>query len=284
MILVTSADSSAGKEIIRALLKNGFQVRAADIAPRTEELRAMGVQEIIAGDINKLSVLRQCVKGIESILFIPTLFKAGEYFIGKYIIDEAIRAGVKQFILHSPTHSGMSALPDHLGSHKIEEYLVYKGLSHEFFYTIIQPMQYMYNFTINWIKKTSMYPVFYDADKKLSYVDEDDVAEVVVKIAKEPEKHHKATYELVGTDFLSPNEMVKMFNQRTGSRARCERVDIGDYLDMSQIEDVYVIEAFKTLSRVYSGNGLRGNSDILEWLLGRRPTSFRQYLERALRS
>jgi uncharacterized protein YbjT (DUF2867 family) len=284
MILVTSAYGNAGKGIIRALSKNGLEVRATDTHPKTEDLKSLGVKEVLVGDINKLSFMQQCVKGVDSILFIPPPFNAGEYYIGKYIVDEAARNGIKQFILHSVIHSGMDTLMQHAARKKIEEHLRHKGLSHKLCFTIIQPMHYMYNFYVNQVRETGKYSIFYDLDSKLSFVDIDDVAEVVIKVMHDPEKHNGKIYELVGPDFLSPNDMIRLFNKKTRSKARCERIDVKTYLDMSHMEDIYAIETFKSLSYIYSEYEVRGNSNILESLLGHKPTTFTQYLEKSLKN
>ncbi|MDR1319706.1 MAG: NmrA family NAD(P)-binding protein [Treponema sp.] len=284
MVLVTSAYGNAGKGIIEVLLKNGFEVRATDTHPKTEDLKSLGVKEVLVGDINKLSFMYRCVKGIDSILFIPPLFTAGGYYVGKYIIDEAIKNGVKQFILHSVNHSGADTLSQHAARKKIEEHITHNNLSDKLCFTLIQPMHYMYNFYVNQVRETGKYSIFYDLDSKLSFVDLGDVAEVVIKVIKNPEKHNGKTYELGGSDFLSPNDMIKLFNKKTHSRAQCERIDVKTYLGMIHTEDVYAIETLKSLSHIYSEYGVRGNSNVLENLLGRKPTTFTQYLEKSLKN
>lgn len=286
MILVTSANGHSGQFIIKQLVKNGYDVRATDIAPETEQLKdTLGVKEVVVGDITDIRTIRQVVKGVDQIVHIPPLFIAEEALVGNYLIDEAIKAEVKQFVLISVTHSIMSSLLNHTAKRLVEEHLMYQELKHHFNYTILQPMHYMHNFDPNVVQETGKYGIFYKTDTKLSYVDPDDVGEVVSKILADPEKHNRATYELVGSDFLSPKGLVQEFNELTGEHAVAEQVtDLDAFMDQVGFLNVYGRESVKHLAETYSDYGLAGNPNVLAWLLGRQPTTFKEYISKQLKT
>lgn len=283
MILVTSANGHTGQSIIRQLVKQGFDIRATDIAPATTELKqTLGVKETVIGDLSNLTTIRQAMSGIEQVVYIPPLFVAEESLIGKYLVDESVKNKVKQFVMLSVTHSIMSTLLQHTAKREVEEYLMYQELEHHFDYTILQPMHYMHNFNPKMVHATGIYSIFYDINTKLSYVDSDDVGEVLGKVLADPDHHNRATYELVGPDFLSPAGLANEYNEVTGENAVANEVDLAKFLDETGFMNVYTREAVIHLAHTYSKWGLAGNPNVLEWLLGRKPTTFKQYLAKQI--
>ncbi|KRM58572.1 hypothetical protein C5L31_001596 [Secundilactobacillus malefermentans] len=245
----------------------------------------LGVKEVVVGDITDIRTIRKVVKGVDQIVHIPPLFIAEEALVGKYLIDEAIKANVKQFVFVSVTHPIMSSLLNHTAKRLVEEHLMYQELKAHFNYTILQPMHYMHNFDPNAVKESGKYEIFYNTETKLSYVDPDDVGEVVSKVLADPQKHNRASYELVGPDFLSPKGLVKEFNELTGEHAVAEQVpDLDDFMNQVGFLNVYGRESVKHLAKTYSDYGLAGNPNVLTWLLGRKPTTFKEYVAKQLKT
>ncbi|MGY4103886.1 NmrA family NAD(P)-binding protein [Nocardia sp. R16R-3T] len=284
MILVTGGSGRAGRHIVRTLADNGLDVKAMGTGSHMEELKEIGVADIYIGDLNKVSDIRESLQSVDKVIFISPAFSGSEFYMGKYLIDEALNAGVEQFIFHSAAHPCLSVLLHHEQKRRIEEYLMLEGLSGNLNFTIIQPPSYMYNFLSGFDEQTNKYRSYYAVDSRLTFVDPLDVAEVVVKIVDEGDKHRGATYELAGTDYLSARELVDIYNEVTGSNATCERMDVEAFLALYKLEDVYARAGFTAMSDTYSKYGLHSNSNVLEWMLGRRPTTFREFLQRTLNS
>lgn len=281
MILVTGAAGGVGRRIIPELVKRGLSVRAFDINPAVEELKQLGVAETVVGDGRLAEDVARALDGCEQVLYIPPLFVYNETDMAKVCIDEAVKAGVCQFVMMTVTHPNMSTLPQHTQKLKAEEYLIYKGLSDHLNYTILQPMHYMHNFLVPQVWATNAYQCFYTKTTKLSYVDAADVGEVAAKILSE-EGHQNATYELVGSDFLSPDDMVQLFNKITKRTAKCEQIPVEQIIDYFEIakHDSYFVKTFQCLSQTYGDYGIAGNSNVLSWLLERKPTNFEEYIRR----
>lgn len=278
MVLVTSANGNVGRRIIPVLAEMGIEVKAMDINPGVEALKEMGAKETFAGDARKADVMREAMQGCDQVLYIPPMFVYDEAKMAKLAIDIAIEQKVKKFVLMSVLHPQMRTLLQHDQKLAVEEYIIYKGLSDDLDYTILQPMHYHHTFRTadTWNSEKSF--IFYDVNARLSGVDARDVAEVAAKVLTEP-GHENATYELSGPDFISAAESVEIFNKITGKNAKIIQIDIEDLIKMNGITDSYGSEAFHALAYTYGTYGFRGNANVLTWLLGRAPRTFEDFLK-----
>lgn len=184
----------------------------------------------------------------------------------------------------SVLHPCMSTLLQHTMKRKAEEYLIYKGLSAGLNYTILQPTHYCHNFSVPIVRAEGVYKIFYDPASKLSLVDAEDVGSVAAKVLTE-DGHQNATYELVGTDFLSSYEMADIYNRLTGSNVEViYESNPDEAMKMFSKEDWegYPGEVFRNLSYTYTTFGLAGNPNVLTWLLSRAPHTFEEYVTREI--
>ncbi len=282
MVLVTAANGRVARRVIPELLKKDLHVKAIDISPQAESLKEIGVDEVFIGDAGDRDTLVKAFEGCDQLLYIPPGGIYTEAKLAKLAIDVAADVGVRQVVLMTVTHPNMSTLLQHTQKLQAEEHLIYKGLSHNLNYTILQPMHYTHNFPVKQVWDTDMYGCFYTASRKLSYVDTRDVGEIAAKILTE-DGHQNATYELVGDDFLSPEDLVATFNQITGHHAVARQMPIEQVIAASGIKDSFMQEAMRHVSYTYSNYGIAGNSNVLTWLLGRKPTTFAEYVERELK-
>lgn len=277
MILVTSAAGNTGRIMVKQLVEAGLDVLATDIHPSVETLP--GIKKAKVGDLTDLSFIDSLMEEANQVVYIPPLFSPEEALIGQRMIDKAIAHQIEHFLFLSVTHPILTSLLQHTAKRDVEEYLIMKGMETQCSYTILQPMHYMHNFNPKMVAETGKYRIFYDVDSKVGYVATEDVGKVAVSVLKEPKKHNKATYELVGTEAYSPNELIEIFNQVTGLQAESAYVDVEDFLEEIQAKDLYFREGFKRLAYSYTTWGLDGNSNVLTWLLGHEPTSFKEYVE-----
>jgi len=277
MILVTSAAGNTGRIMVQKLVEAGFDVLATDINPQVEELP--GIKQAMIGDLTDLSFIEKLMAKASMVVYIPPLFSAEEALIGQRMVDKAIEHEIEHLVFISVTHPILTSLLQHTAKRDVEEYLIVKGMETQCSYTILQPMHYMHNFNPKMVAETGEYRIFYDVDSKVGYVATEDVGEVAVKVLDDPAKHNKATYELVGTEAYSPNDLVRMFNQVTGKNVKSAYIDVEDFLDQIQANDLFFREGFKHLARSYTTWGLDGNSNVLTWLLEHEPTSFEEYVK-----
>ncbi|MDU5333242.1 SDR family oxidoreductase [Enterococcus sp.] len=280
MILVTSAAGNTGRIMVQKLVEAGLDVLATDINPKVKDLP--GIKKAVVGDLTDLSFIDALMQEASKVVYIPPLFSAEEALIGQRMVDKAIEHKIEHFVFISVIHPILTSLLQHTAKRDVEEYLIVKGMETQCSYTILQPMHYMHNFNPKMVAETGAYRIFYDVDSKVGYVATEDVGEVAVKVLTDPAKHNKATYELVGTEAYSPNVLVKMFNRITGKNAVSVYIDVEDFLNQIQANDLFFREGFKHLAHSYSTWGLDGNPNVLTWLLGHEPTSFEEYLNKNL--
>ncbi len=284
MVLVTSACGNVASRVMSVLIRHGISVKALDINPNVEKAVELGATEAYVGDVHDPDTFKNALEGCDQVLYQPTLFDPEESELAANCIDAAVEAGVRQFVMLSVVHPGMSTLLQHTMKLKAEEHLIYKGLTDNLNYTILEPTHYFHNFDLPYVVETDTYDIFYDPDTKLAMVDAEDVGEVAAKVLTE-DGHQNATYELVGDTYLSTNELMDVYNKVTGKNAiAVYETDPKKAMKAFSRDDwdAYPGQAFLHLAETYSKYGIAGNSNVLTWLLGRKPTSFEDWIRREL--
>ena len=288
MILVTSANGRVGRTVIRQLVKKGYEIRAIDINPASDSLKDLGVKEVVVGDAFDRDILSEAMEGIDAVVYVPPMLTYFESEMADLACDLAIEHGVKQYIYLSVAHSNMTKLLQHKQKLLAEEHLKYEGLKHALNFTILQPLHYTHNVLVKEMVETGKYVNFKPLDKKLGYVDGEDVAEVVEKVIREGDKHRYATYELCGDIHLSINEIADMYREISGLPLEViytprEKLfkDFDNFVGIGN--DSYGKAAFMAIRDTYNEYGFDASSNVLEWLLGRKSTSMEEYLRRELR-
>jgi hypothetical protein len=94
--------------------------------------------------------------------------------------------------------------------------------------------------------------------------------------------HSAATYELVGTPPLKQIETAEAFGQALNKtiRAEAESIETWEQRARGAGMDDYQRETLIKMFRTYARDGLRGNPNVLGWLLGRPPTSLASFAAR----
>jgi uncharacterized protein YbjT (DUF2867 family) len=280
MILVTGAGGKTGKAVIKALVARGVPVRAFVRSPAHEAaLMAMGAREAVAGAMDDAQALSRAVKGTDAIYHICPNVNPHEVAFARALIAAANDLGVSRLVYHSVLHPQIEAMPHHWNKLRVEEMLFSVGLD----ITILQPTAYMQNSLAEWesMKRDGIYRVPYPIETRLSLVDLDDVAEAAALVLPN-EGHSGATYELVGTPPLSQIEIAETFGHALNKtiRAEAEGIESWDRRARSAGMDDYQQETLTKMFRAYARDGLKGNPNVLSWLLGRPPTSLAAFAAR----
>ncbi|MCK5922267.1 MAG: NmrA family NAD(P)-binding protein, partial [Methylococcales bacterium] len=175
MILVTGAAGKTGQAIIIALAKKGAAVRGlVRREAQIESVREAGAHEVVVGDINSASMMRQAASGIRAVYHICPNMHPDEIRIGQNMIAAGQSAGVQHFVYHSVLHPQIEAMPHHWHKLHVEECLFESGLP----FTILQPTAYMQNLLANWeeIADMGIFATPYPVDARISLVDLQDVS------------------------------------------------------------------------------------------------------------
>src|ERR1700682_4873087 len=259
MILVTGAGGKTGNAVIKALVSRGAPVRALVRSSAHEAaLKAIGVSEVVAGEMHDPHGLARAIKGADAIYHICPNVNPLEVTFGRAIIAAATNLGVSRLVYHSVLHPQIEAMPHHWNKLRVEEMLVSSKLD----ITILQPTAYMQNSLAEWdrMKGDGIYRVPYPVDTRLSLVDLNDVAEAAALVLTD-DGPSGATYELAGTPPLSQIEIAETFGQALNKTIRAETETIESWEQRARdagMNDHSRETLIKTF-RAYARDGLKGN-------------------------
>jgi NAD(P)H dehydrogenase (quinone) len=280
MILVTGAGGKTGKAVSKALLARSATVRAL-VRSTTHEttLAAIGIGEIVVGAMDDKGALSHALQGADAVYHICPNVHPDEVAFARALITAATEIGVPRLVYHSVLRPQVEAMPHHWNKMRVEEMLFSSSLD----VTILQPTTYMQNSLAQWDRMIldGIYRVPYPVETRLSFVDLDDVAEAAAIVLINP-GHFGATYELVGTPPLSQIEAAAAFSQALNKtvRAEAETIENWDERARGAGMDDHQRDTLIKMFRAYGQDGLKGNPNVLGWLLGRPPTSLAAFAAR----
>jgi NAD(P)H dehydrogenase (quinone) len=242
-------------------------------------LRA-GASEAQAGDLNDAASLRQALGEAAAVYHLCPNMHPDELAIGRRVIDAAQAAGIAHVVYHSVLHPQVEAMPHHWQKLRVEELLLAAKLP----FTILQPTAYMQNLRANWgrMQNEGILATPYPPETRLSLVDVDDVGEAAATVLTKP-GHQGATYELCGTGPMSQHEVAGILAGVLGLPIRAEMVPLDEWEQnarQSGLSD-YALTTLRRMFEHYAAHGLVGNSNVLRWLLGRKPTTVSEFARRA---
>jgi NAD(P)H dehydrogenase (quinone) len=283
MILITGAAGKTGKAVIEAVAARGAQVRAlVHRAAQTDEVTAQGAREVAVGGFDDPAALARAASGVTAIYHICPNVSPHEIAYAKAVVTAAKAAGVPRFVYHSVLHPQIEAMPHHWAKLRVEEMLLASGLD----VTFLQPTAYMQNILAGWrsIVEDGVYQVPYPVETRISLVDLRDVAQAAALVLTEP-GHGSATYALVGTAPLTQIEVADALSAALGRpvRAVAEPIEAWEARARAAGMGDYQRDTLAAMFRSYAASGLAGNSNVLGWLLGRRPGRLGEFVADAVR-
>lgn len=282
MILITSANGNQGKRLIPKLLASGHEVRGCVRSEASaQQLRAIGAQEVLVGDLADPGFIARAIKGITSVYHIGPTLHQDERAMGLAMIDAARTEGVGHFVFSSVLHAIASDLIQHGIKRDIEEYLLSSGLE----YTILQPANYMMPSRMKAVFEEGVFRLAWALDRRQSMVDLEDVAEVVARVLGAPERHGGATYELVGPGRFTAYDIGRVASQVTGREIAVERFDVEVFVrrrfgDLEPRALQHMLRMNLAIAAHYSNHDFVGNPNVLAFLLGRPATTFEAFVQR----
>lgn len=121
-----------------------------------------------------------------------------------------------------------------------------------------------------------VYPIPYDPEIVFTWVTARDTGEAAARVLEERHKHSYATYPLVGTESATYTETVRDVSKAIGKQVMIERIPLEKAVDgLVRRNKNESMRPFATRLLVYyNQRGLTGNINVLQMLLGRKPTSY----------
>lgn len=282
MILITSANGNQGKRLLPKLLATGARVRACVRSQKSAvQLRALGVQEVLVGDLADPAFVAHAMKGVTSVYHIGPTLHHDERAMGFAMIDAAKAQGVGHFVFSSVLHSIASDLIQHEIKRDIEEHLLCSGLE----YTILQPANYMLPSRLKAVFEEGVFRLAWSLDRRQSMVDLEDVTDVVVQVLSDRKCHAAATYELVGPGRFTAYDIGAVASRVTGRQIEVERFDVEAFVhqrfgDLDPDALQHMLRMNLAIATYYSNHDFVGNSNVLCFLLGRSATGFETFVRR----
>ena len=240
VILVAGATGILGSQICRILVEQGKTVRAlvrsTSDPGKVDNLKQLGV-ELVVGDLKDQTSLDAACQGISSVITTVATtisrqpddsIRATDLEGQKSLVDAASAAGVQHFVYLSV--SGVIPAPGYFVEAKraVEEYLRQSGLT----YTIVRPGPFMEVWLSPFVGfdiSNARVQVFGSGEGKLSWTSLGDVAECVIRVLDHPAAHN-ATLELVGPQWLSHLEVVRLCEEIGGRPFEVQHVPQEDLL------------------------------------------------------
>jgi uncharacterized protein YbjT (DUF2867 family) len=280
VILVTAANGNQGKLLIPRLLAAGLPVRASVRSEKSANtLRAAGVDDVVVGDLVDSDVLERAVGGADAIYDVGPTLSPSERAVGFAIVDAAVAAGVRHFVMSSVLHAITTDLVQHEIKRDIEEHLLSSGLD----FTILQPANYMLAHRLKPAFERGVFELTWSLDRKQSLVEIGDIAEVAALVLGDLERHVGATYELASPGRYTAYELADIIASVVGRPITAGEIDVDTFAgrmfgNIDPSEKEYRLRAMHAISARYSSNDFVGNPNVLTWLLGRAPTTWEQFV------
>jgi uncharacterized protein YbjT (DUF2867 family) len=291
MILVTAAAGNQGRRLLPRLAAAGVPVRGLRASASGEaELRALGAAEVVIGDMRDSETLRRAMDGVAAVYHLcPGGQHLWEREIGRGVVDAAKAAGVHHVVYSSVLHPILTGLIQHETKRDVEEYLVESGLN----FTILQPADYMQFLVHPAVFATGDLVMAWSIDTRQSVVDLADVAEVAAKVLQEGEPHYGACYELCAPGWFTGHDIAASVSSVIGRDVQIVHKSVEEFVTMLSAQHLrsvhgdpeatrgaeFQMRVLSALGAWYSTHDFLGNPNVLTWLLGRSPTTLREWVQ-----
>lgn len=236
MKLIIGGTGTLGSALTRRLLAHGEPVRVMTRKPAKAAELAMAGAEVAVGDLLDSSALKEaCTGATEVVATAHSFFGRGRYASAKVdgqahknLIDIAKTAGAKHFI-YTSVYTGDPAyqdVPVFRIKHEVEEYLKASGLP----YTILRPTFFMESHAHELIGKAIMERrrviLIGRGLQPRNFVAADDVARVAMIALCDPSQQGR-TIDIGGPGHYTNMDIVRLYEQHTGLRAKVTRLPLG---------------------------------------------------------
>ncbi|MBD19775.1 MAG: hypothetical protein CMM37_01895 [Rhodospirillaceae bacterium] len=279
MILVTCATGKTGKAITRALVSSGKRVKAMVRKLKSAQTaREMGAADVITADLANKDEVLHAMEGVSAVYYVAPNMDPNERLNGENIISACQSENINHLVFHSVLHTQIEALPHHWERHFVEQSIINSGVP----YSILQVGSYMQNMLPMWEKmlESGIHRMAYDTKAPMSLVDLEDVAEVAVNII-DNSNFFNGIFEIAGPS-ITLLEKAKILTSVLGRKIIAEKQPLVQFLEHGKAIGLnkYTLSMMSKMFPYYDKHGLVGSDKVLGWILGRRPTDFKEFVRR----
>lgn len=292
LLLVTCASGKQASALLPLLSKWQHVRLVVNSTTSKERLKKQYPHaDVIQADLYSPSNCTSLLKGVNVVIHIGPSYHPHETEIGYMMIDAAVKeynrgaGGLKHFILSSVLNTQFRKMMNHDCKRYIEEYIMETELP----YTILQPTTFMDNLPVGMFmgQETPIFRSAWDTNKKFSWIALRDLAAVMHTVLSEREKHFYAQYPLVSTHAkLSFGEAIGIISRKISKEIKVEISEFRTGVDGLLVRlhgttavDQRTRDTAQRMILFYDNRGLVGNSNVLEWVIGRQATQFEEWVE-----
>lgn len=223
-VLVLGATGQQGGATARALLKDGWRVRALVRDPASAKARALegAGAELVTGDMGDRASLDRAVAGAYGVFSIQPsspqltygLTDEDEVRFGTSIADAAKAAGVEHFVYTSVLGLGPGTGVGHFESKwRIEEHVRASGLRA----TIVRPGTFMELLLVpGFGLSQGTLQFFMRPDESMQFIAGEDIGVLTARVFADPRTYVGTTLEMAG-DSLTGNALAEKISRATGT-------------------------------------------------------------------
>ena len=242
-ILLVGGSGTLGKVTAPLLRQAGYQIRLMTRHPEKISLTQSSDVEIVKGDLIDPSSLEIACEGRDVVIAMAhSILGTGRYGSMKVdveghksLIDIAKRTGVKCMVYISLVGAGPDQSIDFWrNKYEVEQYLQKSGLN----FIIIRSTAFMethiHELMGKGILKNGKAMIMGKGNNPLNFVSVVDVAQTILKSIEQPEALN-SIIEIGGSDNLSRNEIVTLYEKYSGKKVKCTYLSIGFLNTMSRL-------------------------------------------------
>lgn len=273
MILITGASGNVGREVLKQIVQTEVRVRAAYQSAGRASAPA-GV-EIALVDFNQPGTLKTALKDVDRV-FLVWPPSAELPALERKAVDVIAESGVRQLLKLSAMGGRQATFPRlHAES---EDYIRSSGVP----YTFLRPNGFMQNIATYNTSTINTQNAFYgtEGDGRVSQIDIRDIAAVASKVLTS-DGHLGQTYTLTGPQALSNSDIAGLLSRAIGREIRFVNLPPADYKQalLSAGLPEWNVDALIDLQQFYREDKAAAVTPEVEEILGRKPTSFNQFLQ-----
>ena len=296
LIVITGATGKQSAHLVELLLGK-YRLRL--VGHSTNSINRLQAQyenvEIIQAD---MTVRADCVRifdGATTVYVIGPPLSLYEREMGYFMIDAAVAEAAKpsskfkHYVMSSVINTQLRKMANHDDKRYVEEYLLESGLN----FTIVAPgdfIEQQFHPKAWSVDPDPRYLLMLNENCISSTIFLDDLAEAAAKVIAEREKHYAAHYFLVSNGPTPYVQLVNECSRLLGKTIRLEYMTLEQRFDTALIYTHGSVEGAPARVRdkaermvlFYDRRGIIGNPNVLEWLLGRKPTTMAEFVKKQL--
>lgn len=210
-ILVTGALGNVGGYVAQYAIAKGQQVKVGDINAHELERRYNGKAECVLFDFTDPATFAAALKGVDRVFIMrpPHLGKPAD--LKPFIEALKAQGNIRLVSFLSLIGIEKNPVPPH---HKIEKYIEAAGLP----YCHIRPSFFMQNLSgIHAFEIRHFDRIVVPVKNALtSFIDAEDIGELIAQVLADPEKHRNCGYSITGSEAIDYQQVAAILSEELG--------------------------------------------------------------------